>query len=169
VPYQRRNIIVSILFVLFGGPGIVLLYLPLWITHFRITTGEPLGQKLLAAALILVGLTPALESVGRFIYIGRGTLIPIAPPEHLVVSGLYRYVRNPMYIGVLVALGGEAVLFWSRGVLIEALFAFLGFNLFIRMHEEPSLTRRHPEEYFLYMRNVPRWLPLLKPWNAGKT
>ena len=65
--------------------------------------------------LILAGLTPGLESVRRFIYVGRGTLMPVAPPEHLVVSGFYRYVRNPMYVGVMVALTGEAILFWNRG------------------------------------------------------
>ena len=118
---QRHDLIVSILFVVFGGPGIVLVYLPLWITHFRIPNGEPLWQMLIAAVLIFAGLAPALESVRRFIYVGRGTLIPVAPPEHLVVSGFYRYVRNPMYVGVMVALTGEAILFWNRGLVIEAI------------------------------------------------
>lgn len=166
---HRRNIIVSILFTVFGGPGIVLIYLPLWITHFRVPAGEPLWHKLIAAALVLAGLTPAFESVLRFIYVGRGTLIPVAPPEHLVVSGFYRYVRNPMYVGVMVALSGEAVLFWNRGIVIEAVLAFIGFNLFIRLHEEPSLTRHHPEEYPRYQRHVPRWLPRLTPWDTTQT
>jgi protein-S-isoprenylcysteine O-methyltransferase Ste14 len=165
----RHNIAVSILFTAFGGPGIVLLWLPLWITRFRIPAAEPLGQTLLAAALIFAGLTPGLESVWRFIYVGHGTLIPVAPPEHLVVSGFYRYVRNPMYVGVMVALAGEAILFWSRGLAVEMLLVFLGLNLFIRLHEEPSLARRHPDEYPRYKRNVPRWLPRLTPWNADKT
>jgi protein-S-isoprenylcysteine O-methyltransferase Ste14 len=162
---QRRNLIFSILFVVFGGPGIVLIYLPLWITHFRIPAGEPLWQILIAAMLILAGLTPGLESIRRFIYVGRGTLMPVAPPEHLVVSGFYRYVRNPMYVGVMVALTGEAILFWDRGIVIEAALAFLGFNLVILLHEEPSLTRLHPEEYPRYKQNVPRWLPRLTPWS----
>ena len=165
---NRRSVIVSILFVLFGGPGIVLLYLPLWITRFRIPPGEPVWQIAIAAALIVAGLAPGLESVRRFIYVGRGTLVPVAPPEHLIVSGFYRYVRNPMYVGVMVALTGEAILFWNRGIAIEALLAFVGFNIFILLHEEPSLTRHHPEEYSLYKRNVPRWLPRLTPWNAGQ-
>ncbi|HEV2487667.1 MAG TPA: isoprenylcysteine carboxylmethyltransferase family protein [Terracidiphilus sp.] len=165
---QRRNLIFSVLFVVFGGPGIVLIYLPLWITRFRIPADEPMWQILIAAMLILAGLTPGLESVRRFIYVGRGTLVPIAPPKHLVVSGFYRYVRNPMYVGVMVALTGEVILFWTRGLVIEALLAFLGFNLFIRLHEEPSLTRRHPEEYPRYKRNVPRWLPRLTPWNGSQ-
>jgi protein-S-isoprenylcysteine O-methyltransferase Ste14 len=165
MPTQRRNIVVSILFIVFGGPGIVLLYLPLWITRFRIPAGEPLWQTLIATALIFAGLTPALESVRRFIYVGRGTLVPTAPPEHLVVTGFYRYVRNPMYVGVMVALCGESILFWNRGMVIELALACLGFNLFVRFYEERTLTRRHPEEYRRYQRHVPRWLPRLTPWN----
>jgi protein-S-isoprenylcysteine O-methyltransferase Ste14 len=165
---QRRNIMVSILFVLFGGPGILLLYLPLWITHFRLPAGEPVWQTLIAAVLIVAGLIPALESVRRFIYVGRGTLVPVAPPERLVVSGLYRYVRNPMYVGVMIALTGEALLFWNRGILIEAVLVCVGFDVFIRFHEEPSLASRYPEEYPSYKRNVPRWLPRLKPWNPSQ-
>lgn len=160
----RRNVIVSILFVVFGGPGIVLLYLPLWITRFSVPAGEPVWQKLVAAALILAGIAPGLESVRRFIYVGRGTLVPVAPPEHLVVSGFYRYVRNPMYAGVLLALAGEAILFWNKGMLIEIVLFLIATNVFIRTHEEPSLTRRYREEYLRYKQHVPRWLPRLTPW-----
>ena len=163
-----RNVTVSVLFVLFGGPGILLIYLPLWITRFRIPAWEPWWQILLTAALITIGIAPGLESVRRFIFVGRGTLVPIAPPQHLVVSGFYQYVRNPMYVGVLVALCGEATLFWNQGIVIEALLACLGFNLFIRLHEEPSLNRNHPEEYQRYKSQVPRWFPRLAPWNERK-
>jgi len=109
-----RNVTVSVLFVLFGGPGILLIYLPLWITRFRIPAWEPWWQILLAAALFAVGITPALESVHRFIFAGRGTLVPVAPPQRLVVSGFYQYGRNPMYVGVLVALCGETPQFWNH-------------------------------------------------------
>jgi protein-S-isoprenylcysteine O-methyltransferase Ste14 len=162
----RRNIVVSILFVLFGGPGIILFFLPLWITRFHVPAWEPGWQILLSAILIAIGLIPALESVGRFIYTGRGTLIPAAPPERLVVSGFYRYVRNPMYVGVMLALAGEAILFWNRGIVVEAILAFIGFNLFIRLHEEPSLTRRYADKYLRYKKSVPRWLPRLTPWSG---
>ncbi len=165
---HRRNLIVSILFTLFGGPGIALIYVPFAITRFRIPAGQPLGHRFLAAALIIAGLTPALESVRRFIYVGRGTLIPTVPTEHLVVSGLYRYVRNPMYVGVMVALAGEATLFWSRGLLVEWALVCAGFNLVVRLYEEPTLTRRHPEEYPLFKRHVPRWFPRLTPWNGSE-
>ena len=162
----RRNVVVSILFVLFGGPGIFLLFLPLWITRFRVPAWEPWWQIVLSGILIAIGLTPALESVARFVRVGRGTLIPALPTEHLVVSGFYRYVRNPMYAGVMLALAGEAILFWSRSILVEALLLFVGFNLFIRFYEEPSLARRYGDEYLRYEKNVPRWLPLLTPWRS---
>lgn len=77
----RRSMIVSILFAVFGGPGIVLVYLPLWITRFRIPAGEPWWQMALAAALAIAGIVPLLESVGRFIFAGRGTLMPTCRPS----------------------------------------------------------------------------------------
>jgi len=166
VAAQRRNLIVSILFTVFGGPGIVLFFLPLSMTRFRLPIGEPRSQLLLGFGLIAVGLTPGLESVVRFVFVGRGALLPTTPPENLVVSGFYRYVRNPMYVGVLVALAGEGVLFWSRGLVVEEVLVFIGFNLFVRLHEEPFLARRHPEEYPHYKSHVPRWLPRLTPWNG---
>lgn len=161
----RRSIVVSVLFAVFGGPGIVLVYVPWWITRFHLPAGEPVWQKLIAAAMILVGLVPLLTSMLRFISVGRGTLVPGVPTEHLVVSGLYRYVRNPMYLGVLLSLAGEAVLLCNRGIVIEALAMWAGTHLMILVYEEPTLTRRFPDEYPRYKRNVPRWLPRLKPWN----
>lgn len=165
---QRRNVIVSILFTVFGGPGILLVYLPLWFTHFRMPAGEPLWQKLLAGALVVAGLTPLFESILRFIYVGRGTLMPTVATEHLVVSGLYRYVRNPMYVGVMAVLAGEAWFFGNRSLAIEAVVVCLGVNLFVRLYEEPTLARRYPEEYQRYKCHVPRWLPRLTPWNDSQ-
>jgi protein-S-isoprenylcysteine O-methyltransferase Ste14 len=90
----------------------------------------------------------------------------VAPPARLVVSGFYRYVRNPMYVGVMLALAGEAILVWNRGILIEALLVFVGFNLFVCFHEEPSLARRYTDEYLQYKKNVPRWLPRFSAWHS---
>jgi protein-S-isoprenylcysteine O-methyltransferase Ste14 len=162
----RRNAVVSILFVAFGGPGLLLVYLPLWITRFRVPPGEPVRVVMAALALILIGLAPLFESIVRFIRIGRGTLVPTAPTEFLVVSGLYRYVRNPMYVGVLTAAAGEAVLFESRDMAIYAALAWLGIHLFVCFHEEPTLTRRYAEQYLTYKRHVPRWLPRITPWKS---
>jgi protein-S-isoprenylcysteine O-methyltransferase Ste14 len=162
----RRNVIVSSLFTIFGGPGIALVWVPLCITRFRIPAAEPRWQMLLAAALILAGISPGLESVRRFVVVGRGTLVPTAPTEHLVVSGFYRFVRNPMYVGVLIALAGEVLLFRSRGLLLFAVLLGLGFHLFVSRYEEPTLTRRYGDQYLRFKHNVPRWLPRLKPWQS---
>ena len=160
----RRSIVVSILFVVFGGPGFGVVYLPLWITRFRIPAWEPWWHMLVAGVLIAAGLAPGLESVWRFVSVGRGTLMPIVPTEHLVVSGLYRFVRNPMYVGVLTAVAGEALLFESRSMLVYLALLFLGFQLFVRLYEEPTLARRYGEQYAVYKQNVRGWIPRLRRW-----
>ena len=164
----RRSVIVSILFGVFGGPGFVLIYIPFWVTHFRIPAGEPISQIFLAGALIALGVAPGIESARRFIYVGRGTLMPTVPTEHLVVSGFYRYVRNPMYAAVLFALIGELILFEKRALLLYIALVWLTVHLFVCFYEEPKLTRTYPEEYPRYQRNVPRWLPRLTPWRGGQ-
>lgn len=141
--------------------------MPLWITPFHLPQGEPVWQVFCAGMLIAIGLTPALESVSRFIFVGRGTLVPVAPPEHLVVIGFYRFVRNPMYVGVMLALTGEAILFHSRGIVSELLCACVGFNLLIWLHEEPSLTRRYPVEYLLYKSRFRAGFPGTHPGTAS--
>jgi len=163
---QRKNAIISILFIVFGGPAILLVYAPLWLTHFRIPADEPRWQQLLACALIAAGVTPALESAARFVRVGKGTLVPVTATEHLVVSGFYRYVRNPMYVGVMAALAAEAVLFRSTVLLVELVLALIGFNLFVCLYEERTLAKRYGNEYVEFMRNVPRWLPRMTPWNG---
>jgi protein-S-isoprenylcysteine O-methyltransferase Ste14 len=155
----QRSVAVSILFTLFGGPGIILVYLPLAITRFRVPANETTWQKAVAATLIVAGLIPLLESITRFVRIGRGTLMPNVPTERLVATGLYRFVRNPMYVGDLAVLAGEALLFRSYGLLLYATMVWLVLDQFIRRYEEPTLLRRHGEEYASYRQQVHRWLP----------
>ncbi|MGA7108761.1 MAG: isoprenylcysteine carboxylmethyltransferase family protein [Terracidiphilus sp.] len=162
-----RNIAISALFTLFGGPGLLLVYVPWRITHFRIPDREPLALIGAAWVLIAAGLVPLLESILRFIVVGRGTLVPTAPPAHLVMTGLYRYVRNPMYVGVLTAIAGEALLFGYRGMAVHFAVVALAMHLFVRLYEEPKLQRTFPLEYPLYRRNVRRWVPRWTPWNAS--
>jgi len=162
----RRNVIVSILFAVFGGPGIVLVYLPFWFTRFRVPAGEPWWQVALAIVLITAGVAPLGESARRFILAGRGTLVPTAPTEHLVVSGFYLFVRNPMYVGVLIALAGESVLFERRVMAVYLVLVWLATHLFVCLYEEPTLTRRYGDEYLRFKRNVPRWVPRLRAWKG---
>ena len=159
-----KSVAVSVLFTLFGGPGILLVLVPWWATRFHVPEGEPLWQRLICAVLIAVGLAPLLESIWRFIVVGHGTLVPAVPPEHLVVSGFYRYVRNPMYVGVLTVLAAEAALFQSRSVVTEAVAAWAAIELFVRLYEEPKLTLAFDDEYLAYRQNVRRWLPRRTPW-----
>ncbi len=138
-------------------------YFPWTITRFLIPPGEPPGQTLGACLLIAAGLVPLLESIIRFITVGHGTLVPALPPEHLVVSGLYRYVRNPMYVGVLTVIAGEALLFRNRDMVIYLAAVWVTAHIFVCLYEEPKLTRTFPGEYLLYKRSVPRWFPRLGP------
>ena len=164
----RRNAIISILFGVFGGPGIVLVYVPFLITRFRIPAQEAAWQMILAGLLMVVGILPGIESARRFVTVGRGTLVPTNPTEHLVVSGFYRHVRNPMYVGVLTALAGEAVLFERRAMIVYAVIVWLVIHLFICFYEEPTLTRRYGDEYLRFKRHVPRWLPRVTAWDGGE-
>jgi protein-S-isoprenylcysteine O-methyltransferase Ste14 len=100
---------------------------------------------------------------------GHGTLAPIDPPRSLVASGLYRYVRNPMYVGALALLVGQAMLFESRSVLLYAGFFWLATHLFVLAYEEPHLKSTFGVGYEQYRAAVPRWLPRLRPWTPGET
>ena len=159
-----RNIAISALFTLFGGPSLLLVFIPWAITRFRIPAGEPATQVLLAGALLVTGIAPLLESIVRFVFVGRGTLVPLAPPQHLVITGLYRFVRNPMYAGVLTSIAGEALLFRSRGLLIQLGLVALAMHSFVYLYEEPKLARTFPLDYPVYKSNVPRWIPRFTPW-----
>lgn len=163
------SVLVSLLFTLFGGPGILLVLAPWWITRFQIPEGQPAWCTIVGAMLIAAGIVPLLESIWRFIVVGRGTLVPLVPTEYLVVGGLYRHVRNPMYAGVITAIAGEAMLFWNRGMVVELVLVCLAMQLFVLLYEEPKLTRTYPEEYPRYCRNVRRWIPRLTAWEGRES
>ncbi|MBN2588073.1 MAG: isoprenylcysteine carboxylmethyltransferase family protein [Candidatus Fermentibacteraceae bacterium] len=117
-------------------------------------------------ALRYLGLVPlalgaciALWCVMEFVVRGRGTPAPFDPPVQLVCQGPYRYVRNPMYIGMLLVLAGEAVLMSSLFVLFYALLLWIASHLFVVFWEEPRLRRRFGENYADYLKTVRRWLP----------
>lgn len=105
------------------------------------------------------GAAVLLRCIWDFAVAGRGTLAPVDPPKELVVRGLYRYVRNPMYVGVLWILLGEAWLFVSPGMLIYATVFFAWVHGFVVFYEEPTLRRKFGESYERYTRTVHRWWP----------
>jgi protein-S-isoprenylcysteine O-methyltransferase Ste14 len=116
------------------------------------------------AALMALGLGWFVGSLRRFASEGEGTLAPWDPPQRLVVSGLYRYVRNPMITGVALILLGEAALLLSRPQLSWALLFITVNAVVIPLHEEPRLAERFGDEYREYCRAVPRLIPRLHPW-----
>lgn len=119
---------------------------------------------LLGLALIAAGFAFWLWTVRLFARIGRGTLAPWDPTQHLVVQGPYRHVRNPMITAVLAILAGEAALFGSLPLLIW-FAAFFTINwAFFRLYEEPGLEHRFGNDYRVYKSRVPRWLPRRTPW-----
>ena len=112
--------------------------------------------------LILVGLSIIWTTVSLFTDYGKGTPAPYSPPKILVAIGIYRYVRNPMMIGVWSVLIGEASLFMSIGLLIWFLIFFIASILFVIVWEEKDLANRFGEYYCEYKRNVPRWIPRIR-------
>lgn len=123
------------------------------------------GLQLAAGALLLlVGLLTMGMTIAGFASIGKGTLVPWSPPQHLVVQGMYAYVRNPMILGVIVVLLGEALTFRSWPIFIEAVIVFVMNTVYFIFSEEPGLEKRFGDEYRAYKRNVPRWLPRRTPW-----
>lgn len=150
-------------------PGTVVGVVPWLITHWQFR--EPLPHWVIAqvmgAALICAGLVPAASAFIEFVKAG-GTPMPIAPTQRLVVSGFNRYIRNPMYFGLLVAILGQALLFAHIGVLIYAAVAWALPAAFVRWYEEPALTRQFGAEYEAYRRAVPAWWPRLHPWTPNQ-
>src|ERR1700689_2164264 len=146
-------------------PGTVAGYIP-----FRIirATGRfsAIGfsvSSIAASALILAGIVVLTWCVWDFFAAGHGTLAPIDPPRYLVVQGLYRITRNPMYNGVLGILLGEAWLFASIVLLEYTLLVFMTFHLFVLFYEEPALESRFGESYRVYRKAVPRWGLTVRP------
>lgn len=120
-------------------------------------------EEVAGGALVGMGVALVLWVAWVFVGIGQGTPLPFDPPRRLVKVGPFRYVRNPMYLGGLLILLGEALLLRSWAVLLLALVAFLGLNALLLWFEEPQLKRRFGEEYLAYMEEVPRWLPRWRP------
>jgi protein-S-isoprenylcysteine O-methyltransferase Ste14 len=153
-------------------PGSVTIVVPaliIWLTDsLEVGWGlpAPLGilVALLGAILIACGVVLWYWTVTLFARIGKGTLAPWDPTQRLVVEGPYRYVRNPMITGVVTALVGEATLLGSPPLLVWAAAFFAINTIWFPLAEEPGLERRFGADYLDYKRNVPRWIPRLRPW-----
>jgi len=122
---------------------------------------QALGVLLIGAGFAIVA-----ECFARFAWQGRGTPAPVAPPDRLVVSGLYRRVRNPMYVGVTTMVLGQAALFADPWVALYAVAVWLAFHIFVVIYEEPTLRASFPQDYAAFTAVVPRWIPRLRPWRG---
>lgn len=117
-----------------------------------------------AGILIAAGLAVLIHAFVRFAVEGLGTPAPVAPTARLVVGGVYRHVRNPMYLAVVSIILGQALLFGAVPVAVYAAAVAAAVVSFVHFYEEPVLARRHGAEYEAYRRAVPGWLPRLTPW-----
>ena len=160
----------SALFFLLA-PGVVVGLIP-WLLTEGWQAREPVPywapMRVLGAVLLVAGLIALVGAFVRFVVEGFGTPAPVAAPECLVIGGVYRYVRNPMYVAVLAAIVGQALLLGQLGLLLYAVAAWVVVAAFVRFYEEPTLTRRFGADYEAYRRAVPAWWPRLRPWEPGE-
>ena len=149
----------SVFFVIAPGVGAGLI--PWWLTRWQVRqTAYLWGPVRLAAAVLVIAAVAVLVTAFlRFIVEGRGTPAPIAPTENLVIGGLYRYVRNPMYVAVLAAIVGQAIALWQFALLWYAAAVCVAFVTFVKLYEEPTLARRFGAQYEEYRRTVRPWRP----------
>jgi len=158
---KRTRSLLGSTIVLILAPGSVAGLVPYLIDHWQF---EPpfFGVEVLrwiGVALVILGLPVLIDSFLRFAIQGIGTPAPIAPTEHLVVTGLYRYVRNPMYVAVASLIFGQGLLFGNSAVIAYGVLVCIAFHLFVCYYEEPTLRRTFGQEYESYRAKVPRWLP----------
>ena len=149
------------------APGAVAGLIPWYLTGWRIR--EPVAGWVPARAagviLLAAGTAMLVRQFARFVTEGSGTPAPVAPPEHLVIGGLYRYVRNPMYVAVEAIIVGQALALGQISLLLYAVATWAVFAAWVRWYEEPALARRFGARYQAYRQAVPAWRPRLRPWD----
>jgi protein-S-isoprenylcysteine O-methyltransferase Ste14 len=164
---RARAILGSFAFFLLAS-GLIAGLIPWWLTEWELR--EPLQYwslfRLCGAALVVAGVAVLVHAFARFALEGLGTPAPVAPTERLVVSGAYRFVRNPMYIAVLATIAGQALVFGRAALLLYGAVVLVAFAAFVHWYEEPTLRRQFGERYEEYRREVPGWWPRRRPWQS---
>ena len=140
------------------APGVVAGLIPYLLTGWQMETA-PLAVRIAGGVLIALGAGFLLHAFGRFVIEGLGTPAPVAPTEHLVVSGIYRHVRNPMYLAVTATILGQWLLLGRPVLLAYALVFIATTYAFVRGYEEPTLRATYGDEYERYREAVPGWWP----------
>lgn len=140
--------------------------LPGWL-GFRLEAAREAGWRWLAAIPSVLGFAVAMRCIWNFGWTGHGTPAPMAPPRRLVITGFYRYVRNPMYLGFALGWIGLWEIFGHAHVraIVAVLAVALGVHLFVFLYEEPTLRAKFGADYEAYCRNVHRWWPRLHGWD----
>jgi protein-S-isoprenylcysteine O-methyltransferase Ste14 len=147
------------------APGVTAGLVPWLLTRWHARhTWLPL--QVAGTLLLVVGIVALVDAFARFVFEGLGTPAPVAPTKHLVVGGLYRYVRNPMYLAVTAAIVGQALLLGRPELLLYALVFVAAVVGFARGYEEPKLQRQFGAEYEEYRRAVPGWWPRRRAWRG---
>jgi len=154
------------------APGVVGGFVPWWLTGWRVRQPLPSWAetplRVLGVALIAAGAVVLVQAFMRFVVEGVGTPAPIAPTQKLVVGGLYRYVRNPMYLAVLAVIVGQAFVLSQPVLLAYATAVGTAMAAFVYGYEEPALADRFGAEFEAYRRAVPAWWPRRRPWQPGE-
>jgi protein-S-isoprenylcysteine O-methyltransferase Ste14 len=147
------------------APGTVAGLVPWWISRWRLEphAGWWLPLQLIGAAFIALGTLVLLDSFARFAISGLGTPAPVFPTKHLVITGPYRYVRNPMYVAVIALILGQGLVLANVHVLEYGALVWLVSHLFVITYEEPTLQESFGAEYKTYRSDVSRWIPRLRP------
>jgi protein-S-isoprenylcysteine O-methyltransferase Ste14 len=161
---RLRAAIGSFVFLLVA-PGVMAGLIPWLLTDWS-AHDWPVPLRLLGGATIAAGLGLVLPAFARFAIEGRGTPAPVAPTERLVVTGAYRYVRNPMYLGVAALIVGQGLLLGQAILLAWAAIFVATVTAFVHGYEEPTLSDQFGSQYESYKSAVPRWLPRLRPWTS---
>jgi protein-S-isoprenylcysteine O-methyltransferase Ste14 len=151
------------------GPGVVAGLVPWLISGWQVRgpmSPFAIVRIAIGGLLLVLAIVVLVRAFARFVMEGRGTPAPIAPPERLVVGGEYRFVRNPMYVALIMAVLGQAMIFGSLGLLVYALGMWAITTAFVRWYEEPVLLKRYGDEYARYRQAVRAWVPRLHPWET---
>ena len=158
---QRTTAVLGSAVFFIVAPCILAGLVPWWMTHweFRPAFFNFELVRGVGVLLILTGVPGLVDSFARFALQGFGTPAPVAPPQKLVMTGLYRYVRNPMYVSVLAVILGQGLLFCDWRLFVYGALLWLGFHFFVVGAEEPTLKRMFGTEYDVFCARVPRWIP----------
>ena len=151
------------------APGVVAGLVPWWLTGWRVRSLPAwwLPLRLAGVVLLVAGTAVLVQAFARFVVEGLGTPAPVAPTRELVVGGLYRYVRNPMYLAVLAAIAGQALVLGRLVLVPYAAVVAAAFVAFVRWYEEPTLASQFGARYQAYRAAVPGWWPRRHPWRPA--